>query len=171
MTGHGYPPPPPQPYSTPQGQPQPPKKPPVLRWVLIAAAVGVVLVVGGVLAVVMVASRDTVQATKVSKGACLTDIPENDRVQFVKTVTCDQPHKGEVFEVLTMPDGAFPGDAAVSTFTDKCGPALSAHAPKAAADAAVSLFVLYPTADSWAKGDHTVTCIATTKAPRTGKVE
>lgn len=140
-------------------------------WVLIAVGLVLVLIVGGAVAVLMLISRDTVQATAVREGACLTEVPGNDRVQFVKTVPCDQPHKGEVFTVLSMPEGAFPGDAAVSTYTDKCGPALTGRAPMAAADPAVSLFVLYPTADSWQQGDRTVACIATTKTPRTGKVE
>ncbi len=169
--GHGYPPPPPQPYSNPQNQfPAPQKKSPVLKWVLVAVAAVVVLAVGGVVAVWMIVSRSSVQATDVKTGDCLSEIPDNSRVMFVKTVPCAEPHKGEVYTVLAMPDGAFPGDAAVSAFTDKCGPAFAQRAPQAADDPAVSVFVLYPTADSWKQGDRTVTCIATTKAPRTGKL-
>lgn len=169
--GHGYPPPPPQPYSIPPAQRPVPKKSPALKWGLIGALAGVLALMFVVaVAFYLIAGKDSVQAGDVKIGDCLSELPDNSRVTFVKTVTCDEPHKGEVFTVLAMPDGAFPGDAAVSTFTDRCGPALTQRAPQAADDPAVSLFVLYPTADSWKQGDRTVTCIATTNAPRTGKL-
>lgn len=89
---------------------------------------------------------------------------------YVETVACDQPHKGEVFAVMQMPDGDFPGEGAVLEFTEKCGPALKEYAPAAADDKAIRAMVLYPTADSWQRGDRTVTCIATSENSRTGKI-
>ncbi|MGV9799687.1 septum formation family protein [Mycobacterium sp. NPDC003449] len=167
--GHGYPPPPPQPYSAQTGY-TPPKKSGALKWVLIAVVALVALVVAAGIAVYFGTKRDSTEATEVKSGDCLADIPDSSRVLYVKTVPCDQPHKGEVFAVLPMPDGDFPGEAEVVKYTDKCAPALARYAPAAVDDKAIQLFVLYPTADSWQRGDHTVTCIATSENPRAGKM-
>lgn len=166
-----YPPPPPQPYSSLPGQNSVPlKKSPVHKWVLIGLAVFVTVVLAAVAAIYFLVGRDSTDAVDVKAGDCLKEIPDSSRVLYVNTVTCDQPHKGEVFAVMPMPDGDFPGDAAVVKYTDKCAPALAGHAPGAAGDPGITLFVLYPTADSWQRGDRTVTCIATSDPPRTGKL-
>jgi putative regulator of septum formation len=169
--GH-YPPPPPQPYSSESGwlQAQPKNRLATLKWVLILLGVVVVVAVAAAAAVYYLVNRDSTQATQVKAGDCLGDIPDSSRVLYVHTVTCDQPHKGEVFSVLTVPDGDFPGDAAVMKYADQCKPALAKYAPSAVNDAAIKLFVLYPTSDSWQRGDRTVTCIATSENPRTGKL-
>lgn len=85
----------------------------------------------------------------------------------VETVSCDQPHAGEVFAVLTMPNGAFPGQAAVAAYHEKCGPQLQSYSPRSLTEESVQLYVLFPTAQTWADGDRTVTCIATLDPPRT----
>ncbi|MGV0746108.1 septum formation family protein [Mycolicibacterium sp. XJ870] len=170
--GHGYPPPPPQPYSSESGPlPVPPKKSSTLKWVVIGVTALVVLVVAAGAAFYFLSDRGSTEATEVKTGDCLAEIPDSTRVLYVQTVSCDQPHKGEVFAVMLMPDGAFPGDAEVIKYTDKCGPALAEYSPAAVDDPANRLLVLYPTADSWQSGDRMVTCIAASQNPRTGKLE
>ncbi|MDH6198043.1 hypothetical protein M2272_004702 [Mycobacterium frederiksbergense] len=173
--GPGYPPPPPQPYSMgpgqfPAPQSQPPKTSPALKWVLLGVVVLVALVVAAGAVFVLAKDRGATGASEVKSGDCLAEIPDSSRVLYVKTLGCDQPHKGEVFAVLTLPDGDFPGEAAVVKYTDKCAPALAQYAPDTIEDPEIQLFVLYPTADSWQRGDRTVTCIATSENPRTGKL-
>ncbi|OBG85690.1 hypothetical protein A5699_23390 [Mycobacterium sp. E802] len=173
--GHGYPPPPPQPYSQNSGVPgaysPPSKNSSALKWVLLAVVVVIALVVAAGAVFYLSRDRGATEASQIKSGDCLSEIPDSSRVLYVKTVSCDQPHKGEVFAVLPLPDGEFPGDTAVIKYTDKCAPALDQYAPNVTADSAIQLFVLYPTADSWQRGDRTVTCIATSKNPRTGKIE
>jgi hypothetical protein len=115
--------------------------------------------------------RGTVTATNVAVGDCLADIPDGSRVLTVKTVSCDEPHAGEVFAVLNMPDGDFPGQAAVERFSDGCGPALNTYAPAIVGDPSIGVYVLYPTQDTWDQGDRAVTCIATVDPPRTGSIK
>ncbi|MUL81852.1 MULTISPECIES: septum formation family protein [unclassified Mycolicibacterium] len=168
---HGYPPPPPQPYSTGPGQfSAPPRKSPALTWALLGVVVLVALVVAAGAVFYLARDRGATEASQVRSGDCLAELPDSSRVLYVKAVGCDQPHKGEVFAVLPLPDGDFPGDAAVVKYTDKCAPALTDYAPDANEDPEIQLFVLYPTADSWQRGDRTVTCVATSKNPRTGKI-
>ena len=174
--GQPYPPPPPQPYSTPAGYPPPPP-PPAKRkdrlW-LILGLVGLVLLLL-IAAVVVVAyflvGRGTVTANNVEVGDCLAEMPDGTRVLTVRTVDCAEPHAGEVFAMLTMPDGDFPGQTALEEFSDGCGPALATYAPAAIEDPSVGVYVLYPTEETWTQGDRVVTCIATVDPPRTGTLK
>lgn len=178
-----FPPPPPQPYSAQYGQPYPPPK--KTRWGLIFGliAVGLVVLIGiGVAAVaLLVANNDdvadifdpnSVSASDIGMGDCLSEIPSDaSLVASVKTVDCAEPHKGEVYFVVDVPGSEFPGQAEIIDYQDRCQPALEEFSPAAMADPEVGMFVLYPTEDSWKRGDRAVTCIATTDVPRTGSLQ
>jgi hypothetical protein len=170
-----YPPPPPPPYSQqPPGYypaPPPKKSNKALFWVLgIVATLGLLVVVAGVV-LYLVVGKDIVTATDVKVGDCLKEIPNDARVLTVSTVGCEEPHAGEVFSVLLMPDGDFPGQPAIEKYADKCSPELASYAPKAMTDDAIQLYVLYPTAETWEQGDRAVTCIATLEPPRAGSIK
>jgi hypothetical protein len=115
--------------------------------------------------------KGTVSATEVKAGDCLKELPASGLVITVDTAPCGEPHAGEIFSVMTMPDGDFPGQFAIEEYQNKCAPELADYSPEAAEDADVGLFVLYPSEDSWGQGDRTVTCIATTDSPRTGALK
>lgn len=175
--GQPYPPPPPPPYpAQPPGghyPPQPPnKKSNKVLLVVLGVVVGlIVLVVGGSIALFLIVGKDTVTATDVKVGDCLKEIPSGGRVLTVQTTGCDQPHAGEVFAVLLMPDGDFPGQNAIDDYADRCSPELASYSPAAMEDDTIQMFVLYPTAETWAQGDRAVTCIATLDPPRTGSIQ
>ncbi|CAM3530029.1 Septum formation-related domain-containing protein [Mycolicibacterium frederiksbergense] len=147
---------------------------------------GLWVLVGIAVVAVLVANKDeisnsefadifdpnSVNAADVGLGDCLSEIPSDaSLVASVKTVACTEPHKGEVYHVVTVPDGDFPGETAIIDYQDQCQPALEDFSPAAMADPEVGMFVLYPTADSWKRGDRAVTCIATTDVPRTGSLQ
>lgn len=137
---------------------------------LVLSAVWVVV---AIIIVIFVIAFDngTVTATDVKVGDCLKEIPRDARVQTVQTVDCSEKHAGEVFAVLQMPDGDFPGQPAIDEYTAKCSPALAAYSPKAMQDDSVQMYVLYPTTETWAQGDRAVTCIATLNPPRTASIK
>ena len=116
----------------------------------------------------LIFDKGTVGANNVAEGDCLKELPASGLVLTVDTVSCDEPHKGEIFSVLTMPEGDFPGTFAIEEYQNKCGPELDKYSPGAMEDPDVGLFVLYPSEDSWKQGDRAVTCIATSDSPRTG---
>jgi hypothetical protein len=124
-----------------------------------------------VIAFVVIIGKGTVTATDVKVGDCLKEIPGNTRVLTVDTVGCDQPHAGEVFAVLLMPEGDFPGQPAIEAYQNKCEPELATYAPSAITDNSVQLYVLYPTAETWSQGDRAVTCVATLDPPRAGSLK
>jgi len=130
-------------------------------------AVGIVILV----AALLIFGKDTVSATEVKSGDCLKELPDSGLVITVNTASCSEPHTGEIFSVMKMPDGDFPGTFAIEEYQNKCAPELADYSPEAAQDPDVGLFVLYPSEDSWAQGDRAVTCIATTDSPRTGTLK
>jgi hypothetical protein len=162
--------PPAMPYGAPPPYGPGPKK---TRWGLIIGLVVGLCAVLAIAAVVFVAflSKDTVTATDVKVGDCLKEIPGNTRVLTVDTIGCDKPHAGEVFAVLLMPEGDFPGQSAIEEYQNKCEPALASYAPSAVTDDTVQLYVLYPTEATWKQGDRAVTCVATLNPPRTGSLK
>ena len=138
---------------------------------------GVWMLVGVALIAFLVANKDdifdpsSVSASDIGLGDCLAEIPSDaSLVASVQTVDCAEPHKGEVYYVVDVPGDDFPGQAAIIEYQDRCQPALREFSPAAMADPEVGMFVLYPTEDSWRRGDHAVTCIATTDLPRTGSL-
>jgi len=137
---------------------------------LVLSGLWVVLLVVGII-VYFAIGKGTVTATDVKVGDCLKEIPGSTRVMTVDTVGCDQAHAGEVFAVLLMPDGRFPGQPAIEEYQNKCEPELALYAPNAITDDSVQLYVLYPTAETWGQGDRAVTCIATLDPPRTGSLK
>jgi hypothetical protein len=148
----------------------PPKK---TRWGLIIGLVVGVFALLAIAAVVFIVfiGKGTVTATDVKVGDCLKEIPGSTRVLTVDTVECDQPHAGEVFAVLLMPEGDYPGQPAIEEYQNKCEPELASYAPDAITDDSVQLYVLYPTAETWVQGDRAVTCVATLDPPRTGSLK
>lgn len=184
--GGPYPPPPSMPYQAPPPPPMPFGAPPSgyyeplsnqtpkkSRWGLIIAVVIGVLALMAVAVVVayFLFIKGTVSATDVKVGDCLKEIPGSTRVLTVDTVGCDEPHAGEVFAVLLMPEGDFPGQVAIEEYQNKCEPELASYAPDAITDDSVQLYVLYPTAETWGQGDRAVTCVATLDPPRTGSLK
>jgi hypothetical protein len=137
---------------------------------LVLSGLWVVLLVVGIIFYFAI-GKGTVTATDVKVGDCLKEIPGSTRVMTVDTVGCDQAHAGEVFAVLLMPDGLFPGQPAIEEYQNKCEPELASYAPNAITDDSVQLYVLYPTAETWGQGDRAVTCIATLDPPRTGSLK
>jgi hypothetical protein len=138
---------------------------------LVLSGLWVLLLVAGV-AIFLVVRTDTVTVTmdNVKVGDCLAELPDR-AVSTVQTVECDQPHAGEVFAVLMMPKGDFPGQDAIDAYHDKCEPALASYAPDVITDDSVQLYILSLTEQAWRQGDRSVICIAEFAQPRTGSIK
>jgi Septum formation len=120
----------------------------------------------------LISDGGVVDADDIAVGDCIAEIPQDDWVETVKTVDCRQPHAGEVFAQIAVPDGAFPGeDVIVARYGSKCEPALAGYSSTAAQDTSISLVYLHPTEDSWKHGDRAVHCIAVTLPPRKGSLK
>jgi len=133
---------------------------------------GLWVVIGGaVVAVLLLVGNDRVIATDVKVGSCIADVPTSERVVTLPTVDCTEPHGGEVYAVLTMPDGEYPGAATIDEWQSKCPDELATYSPEAMLDDTVGVYVLYPTQETWDTGDRAVTCIATLEPKRIGTLK
>jgi hypothetical protein len=160
-----------QPYGPP-GQPYPAPKKSRKGLIIALVVVGVVVLVGiaGVVAIAIFA-KDNVIATDLKLGDCITDVPTSTRVMTLPTTECTNAHGGEVYAVLTMPDGDYPGASVIDEWQNKCPDELQSFSPEAMEDDSVGVFVLYPTQETWKQGDRAITCIATLEPKRTGSLK
>ncbi|MCU1697781.1 MAG: hypothetical protein JWR34_3844 [Mycobacterium sp.] len=162
------------PYGDPYAQPYaPPPKKSHKGLIITLVVIGVVLLGAVAVGVFVLASyaKDNVIATDLKLGDCITEVPTSTRVLTLPTVDCAQPHGGEVYAVLTMPDGGYPGASAIDEWQNKCPDELQSFSPEAMADDSVGVFVLYPTQETWNQGDRAVTCIATLEPKRAGSIK
>jgi hypothetical protein len=104
-------------------------------------------------------ARDT---GSLSRGECF-DAPGGMEGSFYDfdEVSCATEHDGEVFAVIKLPDGRFPGDDRVTgTAEDKCYGLRSSYAMDAwAVPEDVDVYYMVPTAQSWRLGDREITCV------------
>jgi uncharacterized RDD family membrane protein YckC len=85
--------------------------------------------------------------------------PAVPSIAVVRAVPCADQHVYEVFFVGDMPDGAYPGDAAVSTFANEnCLPAFEAYVGVPFEESIWYASPVGPTEDDWAAGSRRVTC-------------
>jgi hypothetical protein len=93
-------------------------------------------------------------------GDCTTFIPY-DRVGDVTVVDCAQPHREEVYAVLTLPGSKYPGDTEVENqANDMCNDKLdSLLTDDAELPAGTDVYYLFPTRFLWATGDRSITCM------------
>ncbi|MET9681406.1 DUF4190 domain-containing protein [Streptomyces coeruleorubidus] len=102
------------------------------------------------------------ESLSLKKGDCF-DAPgglEGDTYD-VDPVSCEGGHDGEVFAVVTLPGGAFPGDAKITDIADeRCYELQDQYAMDSwAMPADVDVYYLMPSKDSWRYGDRAITCI------------
>lgn len=76
----------------------------------------------------------------------------------VLLVPCTEAHEWEVFGVVTHPDAAYPGDAAVATFADQA--CLSLLTKSETQQDATAFTYLLPTKDGWdERDDRVIVCV------------
>ncbi|MET9764268.1 DUF4190 domain-containing protein [Streptomyces sp. NPDC006372] len=102
------------------------------------------------------------ESLSLRKGDCF-DAPgglEGDTYD-VDPVSCAGRHDGEVFAVVTLPGGTFPGDTKVTGIADeKCYALQDQYAMDAwAIPGDVDVYYLMPSRDSWRYGDRAITCV------------
>ena len=153
------------------------------KLVLIPVAVVVVLVV--VLVLVFAGGGDDDEETSKPKtgpiaakdltiGTCISDANSTTGdVTTFDAVACNKPHDGEVFTVIELEGDKYPGTKFVTGKGNRgCRARLRRQATaKQYRDRLLGYKFVYPTKQSWAQGDHEVTCLATFRKPRSKKLE
>ncbi|KOG26783.1 DUF4190 domain-containing protein [Streptomyces viridochromogenes] len=109
------------------------------------------------------AARGDGTAYALAKGDCF-DTPTGDLegdAYDIDEVSCAGEHDGEVFAVVTLPGGAFPGDDEIElTADDKCYALQDGYAMDTwAVPDDVDVYYLVPSRQSWRLGDREITCL------------
>lgn len=93
-------------------------------------------------------------------GLCWDDEGDAEEISSVPDRDCADPHDNEVFAVVELPDGEFPGsDAVYQQAFDQCSGALfDEYVGIAYLDSNLEVFPLTPTSSGWDDGDHGVVC-------------
>ena len=93
-------------------------------------------------------------------GDCLNDATvQDEEVDHLPLVPCDQPHDTEVVASVLLDDGDFPGDDAVTAAAeDKCLAAFEQYVGISYDDSALEYSYYSPTEGSWTSGDREILC-------------
>lgn len=83
-------------------------------------------------------------------------------------VSCAREHDGEVFAVVTLPDGRYPGDDSLTgTADERCYDLQDAYAMDGwALPGHVDVYHLVPSGESWRFGDREIICVFGNRDPR-----
>ena len=93
-------------------------------------------------------------------GECFNQPESGSAVGEVELVECDEPHDFEVFHLVDVEDGEFPGESAVNEFADvACAAAFEGYVGRDYQSSGLYVSYLHPTAASWAEGDREVVCL------------
>jgi len=138
--------------------------------IVVAAVVGAAVALGGAGGS---SSGGEVSAAKLVVGHCVDGLRESDDVAGLPVLPCEQPHEGEVFAIVELPAGPYPGDETLGQQAQReCLKQFEEYAPSSVADDKVELFYLHPSELSWTAGDRGVTCVATDPTTkRTGSLK
>ncbi|MEV6963117.1 DUF4190 domain-containing protein [Streptomyces sp. NPDC051207] len=96
------------------------------------------------------------------KGDCFESPGGMEGMTYdVDPVPCAGGHDGEVFAVVTLPGGSYPGEGSLTdTADDKCYALQDTYAMDGwAVPDHVDVYYLMPTEDSWRFGDQEITCV------------
>ena len=109
----------------------------------------------------LVISPGEVSVFELRAGDCLDPDPDlSGEVDHIPVVPCDEPHRQEVFAVVTHPEDAYPGAAGVAEFADvACPQELDDGLGLSLADGVLFSYLL-PSFDGWnVDGDRDIVCV------------
>lgn len=109
--------------------------------------------------------------TDLNVGDCFNN-EGGDAISELPVVPCDELHDNQIFALIDLEDGDFPGDAEIETQADAA--CLAAFEPWVGiAYDASALYIGYitPSAESWASGDREVICAVSDEDQITGSLE
>lgn len=96
----------------------------------------------------------------ISVGDCEIDsIDEGERFETT-TIDCAEPHNTEIYASVNVPDGDFPGDAAIDEqATTDCYTEFESFIGANYDDSDYDFSWYFPTEGSWSEGDREILCL------------
>ena len=93
-------------------------------------------------------------------GDCLTEVQAiEEEILSVETVPCSEPHSEEIYAVVTLPEGDFPGDEAIVTQAeDVCVGEFEGFVGLSYAESVLEFNYAWPLEEGWDAGERGVVC-------------
>jgi hypothetical protein len=130
---------------------------------LILGIVGVLLFVGIIVVGAILGWYDEdVAADDLEVGQCVELDIDATEIASLPLADCDEVHQGEVFFVEELEDGgSYPGEESViQRGQELCsGDAFEAFVGSPYLESELEIYTLYPTEETWDRGDREVACI------------
>ena len=93
-------------------------------------------------------------------GRCVDDPGERTGIEEVEVVACDEPHDFEVFALVDLAEGTYPGEGEVADQArDACTDRFAAYVGIEAPVSTLATAFLVPNEDGWEGGDREVVCL------------
>lgn len=108
------------------------------------------------------AVENTTSLFDLALGTCLDDAntPLSADLTEVPTVSCSEPHDSELFAIVSVEDGSYPGvDDLVTAGQTKCQVVFSDFVGIDFRSSSLDFHFYYPTPSSWAQGDRSIFCL------------
>ncbi|MGW0436369.1 DUF4190 domain-containing protein [Micromonospora sp. NPDC003197] len=119
-----------------------------------------------------VTNGGTVSTEQLRPGDCVNDLNENDyMVSDFPAVPCAEPHEGEVYAVVPLPEADWPGEREVARQAEQSCYVLLTRYATAVDPNLLDVFYLVPMERGWIRGNRDIVCIATDPSgKRTGSI-
>lgn len=102
-----------------------------------------------------------VDVYKLRVGDCFTESEDTEEeiIYTVPVVPCSEPHSDEVFALVNLPDGDFPGqDAVYSQAEELCIAEFESFVGLSYRESVLDIWVIAPVEEGWVAGDREVVC-------------
>jgi hypothetical protein len=108
------------------------------------------------------AFENTASLFNLEIGTCLNDAntPLSADLTEVPTVSCAEPHDSELFAIVSVEDGSYPGvDDLVKAGQTKCQAVFADFVGIDFRSSTLDFHFYYPTPSSWAQDDRSIFCL------------
>jgi len=112
------------------------------------------------------AEAGEVDVNKLRVGDCFTEVQdvEKEIIFTVPVVPCSEPHSDEVFALVTLPDGDFPGQEAIYDQGEElCIAEFDAFVGLSYRESMLDLWVIAPVEEGWRAGTGRSSATSTTR--------
>jgi len=93
-------------------------------------------------------------------GDCTVASQESGEFADTQVIACTEPHDNEIYAASSVPDGDFPGNAAIDVqATADCFDEFATFIGANYEDSIYGASWYYPTEGSWAEGDREILCL------------
>lgn len=121
------------------------------------------LIAVSVLVLASCSSGSSDSVADLSPGDCFDDQSAGgelvEEFETVPMVDCDKPHDNEAYAVFDLPDGAYPGDDAITEQgLDGCLPLFEGYVGSSYETSRLDIFPITPLAELWADGNREIIC-------------